>query len=299
MPGQLHIKKESSVPMAKNPKKKKAAASPGMRGPTHRTDTRAMRVVLNQIQDDWLVRNLEERDYGIDLQLEIFAKDRPTGNFVFIQLKGTEAEFDELEEVKFQIPVSTILYSQLFSAPFFLFRTSVASKRTRFIWLQKYAATVLSRKKGWQKQGTVSVSMPPENDIQNNVKKFLEIVREPSMQAAGVEFMRVENTLQLHAPNVITGEFAVAISLAKEAQKLLGMTLFLRDYVNAVNEEAITKLAFLPDIFSKIGSTLKITGEQIIEIIEALEALDEIKTSFLITPEVHDFAVEMGAYKPY
>lgn len=61
-----------------------------MRSSTHITDTRAVRLIMSKLNPNWLLRSLEERDYGIDLSLEKFNGDEPTGNYVFIQVKGHE-----------------------------------------------------------------------------------------------------------------------------------------------------------------------------------------------------------------
>ena len=62
---------------------------------THRIDTKAIRTIFTHLDENWLVRSLDERDYGVDLQLERFDLDNATGDFIFAQVKGTDKEFDE------------------------------------------------------------------------------------------------------------------------------------------------------------------------------------------------------------
>lgn len=95
---------------------------------THRIDTKAIRTIFTHLHEDWLVRSLEERDYGIDLQLERFDSDEATGDFIFIQVKGTDKEFGEDVQLS-GFPVDTINYALMFDVPFFLFHTSNASKK--------------------------------------------------------------------------------------------------------------------------------------------------------------------------
>lgn len=90
---------------------------------------------------DWLVRSLEERDYGIDLQLERYARDDATGDFIFVQVKGKESAF--MDAVQLSLTVETINYALMFDVPFFVFHTSNASKATKIVWLQKYVETRL------------------------------------------------------------------------------------------------------------------------------------------------------------
>ena len=59
------------------------------RSETHRTDTSAVRRLMTQLSSDWVIRDLSERDYGIDLKLEYFNDNKPTGKIVFLQVKGT------------------------------------------------------------------------------------------------------------------------------------------------------------------------------------------------------------------
>ena len=70
-----------------------------MRTHEHITDTKSIKKVLNILPDHWVVRELSERDYGIDLLIEIFHQsgDDQNGNpqyessgcVVNIQVKGT------------------------------------------------------------------------------------------------------------------------------------------------------------------------------------------------------------------
>lgn len=39
---------------------------------THITDTLAIREIMSKLPENWLVRGLEERDYGIDLSIELY-----------------------------------------------------------------------------------------------------------------------------------------------------------------------------------------------------------------------------------
>ncbi|EKF9179501.1 DUF4365 domain-containing protein [Vibrio cholerae] len=146
-----------------------------MRSNSHVTDEKAIALIKETLIDSWVVRDPEGRDYGIDLQLERFDEGYPTGDFIFAQVKGTEKEFDH--EVKLQnFPVKTINYALLFSVPFFVFYTSVKSKTTKFIWLQKYAEINLDiHKPKWREQSTVTINFPIENDIDLNVEKIISI----------------------------------------------------------------------------------------------------------------------------
>lgn len=60
------------------------------RAQNHITETRSLKIFLNLVPDEWVVRDLSERDYGTDLLVEIFTTEgQPTGYTFWVQLKGT------------------------------------------------------------------------------------------------------------------------------------------------------------------------------------------------------------------
>ena len=65
------------------------------RAPQHQIDTKAVRQILSILDENWLIRNQDERDYGIDLTIERFNGENATGDFILVQVKGTESQFEE------------------------------------------------------------------------------------------------------------------------------------------------------------------------------------------------------------
>jgi hypothetical protein len=63
---------------------------PPQRTDTHRIDTDAVRVVRTKLTADWMERSVEDRDYGIDMMLETFDGNNPTGILVLLQVKGLQ-----------------------------------------------------------------------------------------------------------------------------------------------------------------------------------------------------------------
>ena len=175
------------------------------RGPTHRIDTKALRQIIAQLSEDWIIRNLEERDYGIDMQLELFDGDTPTGYMTLIQVKGSEKS---LSAENAKLEVKTLHYAELFNIPFFLFRTSLADNETEFIWLQKYIATdleVLNPK--WRtKKKKVVIHVPSENILSKNKQKFRDIVTAQALNAKALAFVRRADALRRFLNDALTGE---------------------------------------------------------------------------------------------
>ncbi len=58
------------------------------RTPQQVADTAATVLFKKSLPNDWVVRELSERDYGIDALVEMTSKGRMTGNVIAAQLKG-------------------------------------------------------------------------------------------------------------------------------------------------------------------------------------------------------------------
>lgn len=260
---------------------------PPQRGHTHRVDTLAFRKLLNHLHVDWVVRSMEERDYGIDLQLEIFDGSYPTGSIVFAQLKGTDKSF--AEEPSFQFPVKTLLYAELFNAPFFLFRTSIRDDRTRFIWLQKFIETKISDSSpNWRKQEHVLVSLPDGNDLASDPARFLKLAREPVRQQQALQFLRIEYDLALHAPSVLSGEYTDGFRCSSEAKKLEQLKEFIvgGEWEGEADYRILCELySYFDDIALKGG----VDAQQEKYVKMCLGIMDTIKITYLSEPEIHHF----------
>lgn len=173
---------------------------------THRIDTRAVRIVLQHLPEDWLVRSLEERDYGVDLQIELFRGSVPTGHVAMIQVKGKRTSF-QLEDVSLSnFPTRTVEYAALFSVPFFVFHTSIEDNRTYFLWLQKYAETrLLNTTPDWQNQDSVTLYFPPTNLLSTNSEKIEQILIRHALQKDCFTFLGCYEWLQRHVDEIAHG----------------------------------------------------------------------------------------------
>lgn len=152
-----------------------------IRSQSHRIDTKAINHIRTTLEPDFLVRNQEERDYGVDLHIERCASNTLTGDVFYAQVKGTEELFEEDVTLK-GFPVKTIAYACLFAIPFFIFYTSTSSKTTKFLWVQKYVEFHLNRQnRRFREQESVSIKFPRENTLENNVEKIVAIVQEEKL----------------------------------------------------------------------------------------------------------------------
>lgn len=268
------------------------------RTPNHQIDTKAVRGILTQLDENWLIRNLDERDYGIDLTMERFDGENATGDFFLAQVKGTDSKFAKKVKLS-SFPTKTIQYSLLFNVPFFVFYTSNTSKETRFVWLQKYAELVLPRKSpSWEAQEHVTIDFPDENSLSENSEKIIDIIEKDKNKKIGVKFLSIYESIMFHSKNVLTGDFDVGEYCHTACQNLLDLKNFIDYYANFPGGTEIN-IFDLSDSYREVYEDSKLTSENK-EIIEAqIGLLENVKEAFLGHDEIDDFAIEMKAYTPY
>lgn len=84
-----------------------------IRCPNHIRETSSFKVFSKNIPNNWLIREISERDYGIDALIELVNPDRQvTGEFISIQLKSkSQVKFDsEGKHRNYSINKSTTNY---------------------------------------------------------------------------------------------------------------------------------------------------------------------------------------------
>ena len=265
---------------------------------THRIDTKAVRTIFTHLNEHWLVRSLEERDYGIDLQLERFDSDDATGDFIFVQVKGTDSAFDE--DVKLSFPVETINYALMFDVPFFVFHTSNKSKETKFVWLQKYVELELEPKSpGWKSQGHVTIYFPKGNDLQSNDEKLAEIIKKDKSRKVGVKFLADYEALSFHEDSVSSGQYAVATACATLVRKLYKLSSFIDDQRSCSYFEGYSDFNSMAEAFDNIAKQNEIDEADHDTVQSGMKFLSDIKLAFLSADDLDAFALEQQAYFPY
>jgi len=172
------------------------------RGKTHRIDTDAVRLVRTKLTSDWVERSVEDRDYGIDMMLEAFDEETPTGILVLLQVKGRQERFSS-DEVSLSVPVKTLLYARMFQAPFFLLHASIEDKKVYFVWLQKYINTRLSfDSPRWNRQKKVTIYFPKDNVVdEDGLAKMRSLVKYVTHRDMGITFLGHLIWLQHHVEN--------------------------------------------------------------------------------------------------
>jgi len=102
---------------------------------THIIERQAIEILTRQLPKEWIVREMTERDYGIDLYIEIINEDKKvTGDLIAIQVKGKEKiEFSSDDTFTFYtIKNSTLNY--WFNLPVPVFFVVVCIETQQSYW---------------------------------------------------------------------------------------------------------------------------------------------------------------------
>ena len=273
---------------------------------THIIDTRAVRTVIAVLPEFWLLRNVEERDYGIDLLLEIFEEHTgaqklehyPTGNLILAQVKGRQEKFGQ--SVKFYgFPLKTLLYAELFPIPFLLFYVSLDAKQVRFVWLQKYIQVKLDRQQpNWREgsSGPVNIEFPPDNILSPNDQRITQFLLKQRDRETGMQFLAAYEWLRFHLTSVAAGQPEIAQAALGDLRRLREHAKFIGRHRGADSRiDLDTIQQFLHDIDSR-----KVPFSQVSDDIgEQIEELDLFKQWILSEDDMDQFTAEMSSVPPY
>lgn len=77
-------------------------ARPPQRSRSHEIDSRACSIISGLMPfESWVIRDLTERDFGIDIIAERFDGGDATSELLAIQVKGTEKPIDDSQVISF------------------------------------------------------------------------------------------------------------------------------------------------------------------------------------------------------
>ena len=137
---------------------------PPQRIHTHEIDTKACGFVSTKFSQNWEIRDLTGRDFGIDKIVEKFKDGYATSEIMLLQIKGTENTLDS-SNPKYSLETKTLIYAEMFTVPFVLVFCDVLNpEKCYYLWLQEYIQVRLNYENPtWRKQQTNTVYFPPEN----------------------------------------------------------------------------------------------------------------------------------------
>lgn len=101
----------------------------------HITETSSVKIFSNNIPDNWLIREVTERDYGIDLYIELVTMDNKViGELISIQLKGKQTiSWTKENYVTYSaVNISTSNYWRKFPVPVFLCMVDIEKEEVFF-----------------------------------------------------------------------------------------------------------------------------------------------------------------------
>ncbi len=244
---------------------------------------------------NWLLRSLEDRDYGIDAKIELFNGHDPTGNFFLIQIKGQEKPFSSTSPKK-SIPTKTIEYALLFDVPFFVFLNSNESQKTKFVWLQRYVELVLNQENpNWRSKKSVTIKFPEINDLVDNKQKIEMCVRTEALRAFGLRFLGDYHWLELcHKESMQPPDLENMLLSVKRMLKL--PEIFFDEYKvsfavdDSIHEFDLTEMH--AQLEMAVGGCFTSQFRTFIE--HQVMHLDDIRTSFLTRNDADDFLLAHG-----
>ena len=130
----------------------------------HEIDSEACKYVSMSFDRTWEFRDLTGRDFGIDKIAERYDNSYATGELLLLQIKGTEKEINETDP-KFSLETKTLIYAEMFSAPFLLIHCSISKPNNiYYLWLQEYIRVRLNYENPtWKNQEHNMVYFPKDN----------------------------------------------------------------------------------------------------------------------------------------
>ena len=139
---------------------------------THIKESESWKILENSVPSLWIVRDVSERDYGIDCYIELVSNENEvTGDLFSVQLKGTEKlkwKYNRTKarrEAKFTgIRIETINYWMNLSVPIFLFVAETSSKNLYFAPIKHQVRNQYSK---YLKQEGLSFTLSEEHSFAN------------------------------------------------------------------------------------------------------------------------------------
>ena len=171
---------------------------------THIKETKSWKILKNSVPSEWMVREVSERDYGVDCYLEIVGNDGSVkGDLLSIQLKGTDhLDWKQNNKQKRQeaifsgIKIETINYWMNLAVPVFL---CVAETSTGNLYYAPIKNQVRNQYKKYMNQQSLSFLLSSEHRFdggQGLLKFIICYIQEKNFREL-TEFSRL---LLIHLP---------------------------------------------------------------------------------------------------
>lgn len=263
----------------------------------HQIDTLAVRRLLSTLNENWVIRDLSERDYGIDLMVEYFDGDKTTGKTAYFQVKGKGSKITILKDGTisfYDFPVKTLLYAEQFPEPFFLvYLSTLKSEPIYFIWLQHHCRVVLDRDNpGWRDEAEVNLSIPSENDLLTSEKRLLKVASKNVMMKMSMRFLSDYHFWDNHIDELVENEnIELRAACIDSVKRFLSYEQFFED------------LDLTPSVYEDLDFSQAISDLTVIENVHAdyeireslrvfRAAVDGVTRQILSAPSLEEFVYE-------
>ena len=111
-----------------------------LRADSHIKSSESFKIFNYNVPSSWILREITERDYGIDCYIEIVNNQNElTGDLISVQLKGSSKIKDQSSYIKESgIKISTSNYWYNFGVPVFLVIVDISQEKIYFLPVKKY-----------------------------------------------------------------------------------------------------------------------------------------------------------------
>jgi hypothetical protein len=193
----------------------------------HAAETVARKAVVNALPAAWEPRDLTGRDYGIDLQVELFTDGEATGRALLLQIKAfSDVTASENGDWLVDVDVQLLRYAELFAVPLLLAAVHPIEQGAgfRYLWLQEYIRVVLDvEKPAWRDhKATVRLRVPHSNTMPGVEDRLSWIAGAPQRLRGAVRAARIQHEVRKRAAEQIENlEVANRLSVGELGRVLL------------------------------------------------------------------------------
>lgn len=203
----------------------------------HIHETESFKIFENSIPSEWIIRQVTERDYGIDLYLELVKSNgEVSGNMVSIQIKSSN-QVDWNSELKtpiFGIKATTTNYWYSHIVPVYICLADISKAQVYFLSVKEYIrenySTFLSNSSF--KYEITKSNFLSKDDTNNFLTSYFLEKRRKYLDLYLVDFISNYDMYKDFITNGIDADFFLGVEWKKEiyVQNIYNVFFFLCDY---------------------------------------------------------------------
>ena len=172
----------------------------------HIMEEQSLAILKSKLPPSWIIRNIE-KDYGVDLEIEIVDQNLVTGNRIWVQLKSQQTikkssttfrlkeSYPEIgvsddqklsvEYIPYSLSTKELEYSLQCPFPLLLVLVDISSNEVFWLPMQdEVVGSITDRNPAWKKQQTSTVRIPLWNNLEYEAAHDYPSLRWYSMEPA-------------------------------------------------------------------------------------------------------------------